>query len=712
MLEIVLRRALAPALAAVILLPSAAVAAPPVGTISELGAPTAGSQNSSLVTGPDGNLWYTRLSGGTIVRLTPDGVATEFPLASVTASPSDITVGPDGALWFTDLDMMSPEIGRITTSGTITEFPLAPMAEPAGIITGPDGSLWFTDYGTDQIGRITTSGAITEFALTSGALPYGITSGPDGNLWFTEYGGNAVGSITTAGTVTEYALPTSAARPTAIAKGADGNLWFSESAAARVGRITPTGTIDEFPVGGAQPQGIAAGPDGNIWFTYLDQAAVGRIEPDGTTDDFPGTSGATGAIGLGPDGQMWFTEQDYDEVGTVYADGPWATLDATSHGFGSVVMGDTANGSFTLTNSGGADLPLSTLTLAGSTDFAWSGSRDVLGLDGPARRRLVRAGADLRAERAGSGVGHADRRRRRGGPAADALADGHRQLSGAVRPDRLGLRHRHRRRHARGHCEPEWRGHERLVRVRRQHRLRRDDDGSGRRRGHVRRGRRRLADRPGRVDDVSLPAGDVERRRHGVRRRRDVHDRGRTAAGHARHAGRAGRAGHARTGHAASAGPHVDGRVGDGQGGHAARPLRPRVHGHRRGAARQDQARQRQFRLAAGKTVSVRLKAKHARGTVTISIAVTGGGSLKVSRKLSAPSRKFVGSRRPNLRLATLARLRGVRRGLPELVDLGRVMAVELARHGPHLDQLVALVAVRAGRAGSEAGRPTARSRA
>jgi hypothetical protein len=40
------------------------------------------------------------------------------------------------------------------------------------------------------------------------------------------------------------------------------------------------------------------------------------------------------------------------------------------------------------------------------------------------------------------------------------------------------------------------------------------------------------------------------------------------------------------------------------------------------------------FRLAAGKTVSVRLKAKHARGKVTISIALNGGGSLSVSRKL------------------------------------------------------------------------------
>jgi virginiamycin B lyase len=47
-------------------------------------------------------------------------------------------------------------IGRITTEGAITEFPLPTAgAQPAIIITGPDGNLWFSEFAGDRIGRIT-----------------------------------------------------------------------------------------------------------------------------------------------------------------------------------------------------------------------------------------------------------------------------------------------------------------------------------------------------------------------------------------------------------------------------------------------------------------------------------------------------------------------------------------------------------------------------
>jgi streptogramin lyase len=39
-------------------------------------------------------------------------------------SPNEIAAGPDGALWFTKVT--ANQIGRITTTGTFTEFP-APM---------------------------------------------------------------------------------------------------------------------------------------------------------------------------------------------------------------------------------------------------------------------------------------------------------------------------------------------------------------------------------------------------------------------------------------------------------------------------------------------------------------------------------------------------------------------------------------------------------
>jgi virginiamycin B lyase len=86
----------------------------------------------------------------------------EFPVPTTSSGPFVITTGPDGALWFTEAT--GNKIGRITTTGVITEFSI-PNRGPNSITTGPDGALWFTESGFNQIGRITTTGVITEFPI-------------------------------------------------------------------------------------------------------------------------------------------------------------------------------------------------------------------------------------------------------------------------------------------------------------------------------------------------------------------------------------------------------------------------------------------------------------------------------------------------------------------------------------------------------------------
>src|SRR5208283_1415538 len=88
----------------------------------------------------------------------------------------------------------------------------ASYSQPKGIAAGPDGALWFTEYNNNKIGRISTSGVITEYPVVSASsCPYSITAGPDGALWFTESHANNIGRITTDGVVTEFAVPTPAA---------------------------------------------------------------------------------------------------------------------------------------------------------------------------------------------------------------------------------------------------------------------------------------------------------------------------------------------------------------------------------------------------------------------------------------------------------------------------------------------------------------------
>jgi len=170
-------------------------------------------------------LWFTEASGNNIGRITTAGAITEYPIPTTGAYPIGITAGPDGALWFTEES--GNNIGRITTAGAITEYPIPPTgAYPIGITAGPDGALWFTELTGNNIGRITTAGAITEYPLPAQSSTFAITAGPDGALWFTA-ANNSLGRPTTEGAITEYPIPTGAG-PSGITVGPDGALWFTE----------------------------------------------------------------------------------------------------------------------------------------------------------------------------------------------------------------------------------------------------------------------------------------------------------------------------------------------------------------------------------------------------------------------------------------------------------------------------------------------------
>jgi streptogramin lyase len=173
----------------------------PSGVSLSSWAPTSGNQDwTSVTAGPSNSLWLTDDHNNQIDQLslspTTDqvtGMNAYTPLGTLSSLVS-ITTGPDGNLWFGE----SGSIAKMTPSGTFTDYTLPTGAQPSGITTGPDNALWFTDYygGADTVGRVTTSGGITEYPIpTSGAYPMGITAGSDGALWFTEYNSGKIGRI-------------------------------------------------------------------------------------------------------------------------------------------------------------------------------------------------------------------------------------------------------------------------------------------------------------------------------------------------------------------------------------------------------------------------------------------------------------------------------------------------------------------------------------
>lgn len=264
--------------------------------------------------------------------------------AGISGAPTDITAGPDGNLWFTEIG----KIGRITPTGTATEFPLPSAGEsPTAIAAGPDGNLWFIESGTGggsltdttytggRVGRITPQGVVTEFPLPStDSQPTGITTGPDGNIWFSNASecqlqptptcSDYIGRMTPGGALTNLpGAPNQDA--TDITTGTDGNLWLSDYISSVIYRMTPSGAITQYNVpvasdcgGLALPYGtyqVATGPDGNVWFTTAQDCSAGQnwylgsITPDGTVSLYPEASNGDYArlqdLVLGTDGNLW-----------------------------------------------------------------------------------------------------------------------------------------------------------------------------------------------------------------------------------------------------------------------------------------------------------------------------------------------------------------------------------------------------------------------
>lgn len=275
----------------------------------------ASSGAGAIVTGPDGALWFTE--GAKIGRITTAGSLTEYPIPpDSSGSILSITSGPEGALWY--VETFNNKIARITTAGVVTEYAIPTSdTNPWGIASGPDGAVWFTEQYGNNIGRITTAGVITEYPIpTSNAQPGGIVAGPDGALWFTETIGDKIGRITTSGFITEYPIPTATSQPSAITVGSDGALWFVESFANKIGRVTTSGVITEYtvpaPAGQLGPifspvtQTITTGPDGAIWFTEPYAKQVGRITTAGALTQYQlSPAGGADGITLGPDGALW-----------------------------------------------------------------------------------------------------------------------------------------------------------------------------------------------------------------------------------------------------------------------------------------------------------------------------------------------------------------------------------------------------------------------
>ncbi len=257
----------------------------------------------SLTTGPDGNVWFvadfinsTGTDGQVVIgNVAPTGHVTEFPPIPVpagqNASVNWIVSGSGGDLWFgyvvADTAYQSQNfIGRVTTAGVVTLFPIStigPAAHAAGglsLATGADGNLWFTEgFGKDFVfGRMSPSGVVSRFPIRSQApgAPGEVGNGPNSSLIVTvenAKGRNEVFQVSTAGAITRYKVPEAISDAFSNYLGsADGSLWFADTSGAfKLGRITASGVATTYNLSKLVHSrfhdfdSMAVGPDGNLY---------------------------------------------------------------------------------------------------------------------------------------------------------------------------------------------------------------------------------------------------------------------------------------------------------------------------------------------------------------------------------------------------------------------------------------------------------------
>lgn len=290
-------------------------------TIYEYTASGTATSPLGIVTGPDGNLWYTEYDGNKVVRMTTQNVQTPFGCGAC-GQLNYITKGPDGALWFNSAAAADDAIYRITTSGTPSLVALA-GTDPTDIKFGPDGQAWYTLDNQSDIGSITPSG--TNNTMATSGITRSINIGPNGTMWFTDVGANKIGVVSPNGTITEHAVTNVGSSNTAsdgIVLGPDGNVWFTEYPGNLIGRMTPTFGLTEYTAPSGGPRRIIVGPDSNLWFTEQSGNKIATINTSGviTVTEYGTTSGLTAASGpcdltIGPDGNIWFTQFSTNQIG-------------------------------------------------------------------------------------------------------------------------------------------------------------------------------------------------------------------------------------------------------------------------------------------------------------------------------------------------------------------------------------------------------------
>ncbi|TYR36360.1 hypothetical protein FXV77_10665, partial [Sphingobacterium phlebotomi] len=218
---------------------------------------------SSMVSAPDGSLYFCDALYSGIRRLSPSGQVTIFVAGgSSLGDPSDMVMDSEGNIFF--CDRYRHVIRRVTPGGVITLIAgaqgvsgyadgtggAARFSSPSGIAIDTADNLYVIDHGNKRIRKVTSAGAVTTLAGNGSS---GVVNGPGSSASFRDLGG--------------------------IDTDSQGNVYVSEYADHVIRKIAPSGQVSTYA-------GVAgSGSDQDGTGTNARFYNPGKLSIDKTKDD-------------------------------------------------------------------------------------------------------------------------------------------------------------------------------------------------------------------------------------------------------------------------------------------------------------------------------------------------------------------------------------------------------------------------------------------
>ena len=263
-----------------------------------------------LVSAPDGTLFVSDVTSGTIWHLGMDGSRTTVVVGSPDSAmssdpielfaPSGLALGPNGTLFIADstrhrIIALSPEGVLRVVAGGSNGYRDGPAAQamfrfPRDVAFSPDGNLYVADTANDRIRAISPDGTVTTVAGSN--YDYG-----DGH-----------------GTHARFR------RPSALDVDVEGNLYVADTGNNAIRRVRPDGevtTLAGTPPGGDHdgrgpevglrwPSGVAVDVDATVWIADHGNSVVRHLSAAGESTTELRLSGLRWptAVSLRPNGSL------------------------------------------------------------------------------------------------------------------------------------------------------------------------------------------------------------------------------------------------------------------------------------------------------------------------------------------------------------------------------------------------------------------------